>query len=235
MRKKNKNKDSLEEKLHHRLIYSGFERTEIGSSWFARKTNHGLEEVSVYLRHFRDLNFVLSITIQKRLNIVEDIWDKARELVDPPKYQPVTITFYTSIEELSEYKLGYRADNWNKHIDIDDRDSCLDLYNNYEKWLFDYTIPMLNSLEDIHILNKEVNTPFNKMSLYGLLSTGIPLYFRKMIIAKLANDSNYEILSEWVKSDILDRMQKHPQDKDWLDKQLITHTNLYELLKTVNS
>ena len=166
---------------------------------------------------------------QKRIDNVERLWDEHKNLVGLGN-QPLSVTIGAAPKALLDYVEDFSMGTLQDQIIFtDDKQECLrgvqTLFNELESQVF----PFLRKLDDIDYLNRICNNPIENFKEINTLFNAKGLAFRKMIIASLANDVNFEKICQVARNRIKKSWAKSPER---LQKYLEVYPKIYEALKS---
>jgi len=186
-------------------------RFELDKGIFTRKRESGFEKISYEsLEPFINAKFRLTDVAIKRINSIEEIWDDYFLEITPlgvgEGYVNTTMAFnagriksykYDPTIKNQLYRTSYRyeADATNEGVH--------ELAKQFLENMLMYVIPALEKYDNIKVLDSFVNEKPDYYLEVMHLVPGNGLEFRKMIIAKLAGNPQYELVCEAMKKRIL--------------------------------
>ncbi|OQP57473.1 hypothetical protein [Niastella populi] len=218
------------------------ELTDIGfkqkGGVLTRQKKNGFEQIDFEEIDFWNGQFRLWYSASKRIEPVEGVWDDYFLDIFPLGVgeEYVTRTIYFNASILREYQYDpMNMIKWRRmndyHFADPTEEGIHELVGKFLETIKSYIIPTFDKYNNIQLLDAFINERpeyfFEVMHLFP--DRGFE--YKKMIIAKLAGNKDYELVCEAVRKDIT--TTEYVQGDLPMEKYLSLYEKIYERLKTV--
>lgn len=200
-----------------------------------RKFKYGFDEITYEEIKPWGAQFRLDYSADKRIDPIEEIWDDyLSELMRVGEsYVSTTLAFDANRIKDYEYdpvNLRERMLNVDTYKSKQTEEGVSEMANQFLNNIKLYIVPTFDKFNNIQVLDAFVNgKPDYYHEVIHLFSAREALIYKKMIIAKLAGNKDYELVCEAMKQRIL----KAEEGSARLVQYLLVYEEVYERLKTV--
>jgi hypothetical protein len=199
---------------------------------FERKKRFGKEEISSDGLESRGMKkFVFTYNASKYIDPIENVWDEywaeqqlAIGITLPPGAWPFSLCF--NAKRISDYKFDpQNLRQWYRTYDYYESEATEEgVQQLVDQFLHNfrlYVIPTFDRFNNIQLLDAFANEQPEYYSEVIHILSAVGLHYKKMIIAKLAGNNDYELVCDAVKQLI----NKHFKDNE---KARSTNYSIYE-------
>lgn len=113
------------------------------------------------------------------------------------------------------------------------RKSMRELYTKFEKEFHTVILPGIERLSNVHFLDKMINSKIDFGLDDGLMKLSNNLHLDRMIVAKYANNPNYEEICKYIFGYLDQRLIDFPRQESDIIKTKKMYKVIYDRLKTV--
>jgi len=113
------------------------------------------------------------------------------------------------------------------------RKSMRELFNKFEKEFHNVILPGIERLSNVHFLDKMINSKIDFSREDGIMKLVGKLHMDRMIVAKYANNPNYEEICKYVFRYLDQRLIDFPRREDDIIRTKKIYSFIYDRLKPV--
>jgi len=191
----------ISKKIDEFLFKRGFSKSGIGG--YDKKTNNDFLRISFVVNTVSDIkgNFVIGYSFSLRINEIEEIWEKYRTILGEER-RPLadTIGFGRAVINPSSNKYPEHRFAKGGGEFIKEEEDLFKYIDEFKQEYEELMLPFIEKVKDIKWLDSIINTEIENISSKTQYISNIGFWYKRIIIAKLANNQDYEVIYKWIRN-----------------------------------